>query len=66
MATMTLNLPEAEMKVLDQIAEQDGVTKTAVMCRALRLYQLVNTRAEAGERLYFEGDDQRRFEVLLP
>ena len=38
----TINLPEAEANVLIELSEIKGMSKTAVMRQALRLYQLIN------------------------
>jgi len=63
--TMTLNLTEREMGVLNELAERKGLSKTAVMRQALRLYQAVDRRLAAGDRLVFSGDDQMKSELLL-
>lgn len=39
--TMTLNLNDEERAVLTKLAKEKGISKTAVMRQALRLYQLV-------------------------
>jgi hypothetical protein len=62
--TMTLNLSEKEMTVLEELAVEKDLSKTAVMRQALRLYQLVNTRLNAGERMMFSGDQQRQVEFI--
>ncbi len=59
MATMTLNLSEREMAVLDELATEHDLSKTAVMRQALRLYQTVNARLKDGERMSFSGDEGR-------
>lgn len=53
--TMTLNLTDAEMAVLDELALRRELTKTAIMRQALRLYQLVEARREAGDKVVFEN-----------
>ena len=58
-ATMTLNLQPREMRALEELAEHQGLTKTAVVRSALRLYQLVHHRLQAGETLTFSGDAER-------
>lgn len=58
-ATMTLNLSEREMAVLEQIAANTDMSKTAVLRQALRLYQLVRERVIAGETMHFSGDKER-------
>ncbi len=52
--TMTLNLTDAEMRVLDDLSARKDLTKTAVIRQALRLYQTVEARLEKGEKLLFE------------
>lgn len=52
--TMTLNLTEAEMGVLEQLSERKEMSKTAVLRQALRLYQMLDTRLTQGEKLFFE------------
>lgn len=57
MKTMTLNLTEKEMDVLKQMAEAKGMSKTALLRQALRLYQLVDKEMEKGGSLRFSWDD---------
>jgi predicted transcriptional regulator len=52
--TMTLNLTDAEMEVLEQIAAEREMSKTAVLRQALRLYQVIDARLRGGEKLFFE------------
>ncbi|MEX0867649.1 MAG: hypothetical protein WD030_09840 [Pirellulales bacterium] len=54
--TMTLNLTEREMIVLDDLCAKKGLNKTALLRQALRLYQAVDTRLEQGDKLLFEND----------
>ncbi|MFM7161473.1 MAG: ribbon-helix-helix protein, CopG family [Planctomycetaceae bacterium] len=54
--TMTLNLTEKEMQVLDELCAKKGLNKTALLRQALRLYQTVDQRLEQGEKLIFEND----------
>ena len=56
--TMTLNLTEKEMQVLDELCTRKGLNKTALLRQALRLYQTVDQRLELGEKLIFESDDR--------
>jgi hypothetical protein len=56
--TMTLNLTEKEMQVLDELCAKKGLNKTALLRQALRLYQTVDQRLEQGEKLIFENDDK--------
>lgn len=63
--TMTLNLTEPEMEVLEQLAERKELSKTAVLRQALRLYQMVSLRIEKGEKLYFEDDLEKKKSELV-
>ena len=63
--TMTLNLTEKEMQVLDELCARKGLNKTALLRQALRLYQAVDNRLEQGERLIFESDDKREKAELV-
>lgn len=64
--TMTLNLTDAEMAVLDELSEKKDLSKTAVLRQALRLYQMVNIRIERGEKLFFEDEVKKeKAEVMV-
>jgi predicted transcriptional regulator len=52
---MTLMLSDREMDVLDQLAERRGMSKTALVRQALRLYQSVTERIEQGEKVFVEN-----------
>ncbi len=54
--TMTLNLTEREMEALEELSRRKDLSKTAVVRQALRLYQLVEARLAAGEKLFFEDE----------
>jgi len=58
MSTMTLNLDERHMAVLEALASEQDMNKTQVMKQALRLYQLVHERAKDGQQLAFIKDGQ--------
>jgi predicted transcriptional regulator len=64
--TMTLNLTDAEMAILDDLSEKKDLSKTAVLRQALRLYQMVNIRIERGEKLFFEDEIKKeKAEVMV-
>ncbi len=64
--TMTLNLSDEEMAVLDDLAVKKDLTKTAVIRQALRLYQVVDARLTAGEKLIFEDEaKQKKSEMMV-
>jgi hypothetical protein len=63
--TMTLNLTDREMQVLEQLSTQKDLSKTAVIRQAIRLYQLVDARLTRGEKLFFEDDDKKAKAELM-
>ena len=64
--TMTLNLADAEMRVLEELAHNKDLTKTSVIRQALRLYQVVSVRLGQGEKLYFEDEaEKKKSEVMV-
>ena len=64
--TMTLNLTEAEMRVLEELAKKKDLTKTAVVRQAIRLYQMIEARLSAGDKLVFEDEKaQKKAELLV-
>src|SRR5690606_23556220 len=64
--TMTLNLSEAEMDVLEQLAQKKDLNKTVVIRQALRLYQTVDQRLREGKKLFIEdGLTKDKSELLF-
>jgi hypothetical protein len=63
--TMTLNLTEAEMLVVEELARKKDLTKTAVVRQAIRLYQLVEARLSLGEKLIFEDEKVKKKAELM-
>jgi light-regulated signal transduction histidine kinase (bacteriophytochrome) len=63
--TMTLNLSDAEMQVLEKLSTQKDLTKTALLRQALRLYQLVDTRLTQGHKLFFEDEHKKEKAELM-
>lgn len=63
--TMTLNLTEAEMNALEELASRKDLTKTAVIRMALRLFQLVDERKIEGSKLFVEDKDKQKTELAL-
>lgn len=51
---MTLILSDKEMTLLDQLATSRGMSKTALIKQALRLYQSVTDRLENGDKVFVE------------
>ena len=64
--TMTLNLTDAEMNVLEDLSKKKELSKTTVLRQALRLYQVVEGRVEKGDKLFFEDDKTKeKAEVMM-
>jgi hypothetical protein len=63
--TMTLNLTEQEMRVLEEMSTQKDLSKTALLRQALRLYQLVDIRLSRGEKLFFEDENKKEKAELM-
>ena len=54
--TMTLNLTEAEMNALEELATKKDLNKTVVIRQALRLYQMVDQRIRDVKKVFVEDD----------
>jgi predicted transcriptional regulator len=52
--TMTLNLTDAEMNALEELAAKKDLNKTVVIRQALRLYQMVDQRIRDGMKVFIE------------
>ena len=63
--TMTLNLTDTEMRVLEELSQQKELSKTAVLRQALRLYQLIDARLTSGGKLYFEDEQKKQKAELM-
>lgn len=54
--TMTLNLTEQEMTLIEELCEKKGISKTALLRQAIRLYQVIDARIERGDKVLIEND----------
>lgn len=64
--TMTLNLTELEMQVLESLSVKKDLSKTALLRQALRVYQAIESRIENGEKLFFEDEKTKeKAEVMM-
>lgn len=63
--TMTLNLSAQEMDVVERMADEKGLSKTALVRQALRLYQSVSERLDNGEKIFVEDPATREKAELL-
>jgi hypothetical protein len=63
--TMTLNLSEPEMRVLEELAQKKDLSKTGVMKLALRLLQKLDARLHLGTKLFVEDDTTKEKSELV-
>ena len=64
--TMTFNLTEAEMDVLEALSEKRDLSKTALLRQALRMYQVIEGRLENGDKLFFEDEKTKeKAEIMM-
>jgi hypothetical protein len=63
--TMTLNLTEAEMEALEALCEEKGLSKTALVRQALRLYKSMDERLARGDKVFVESADKSEKAELM-
>jgi predicted transcriptional regulator len=63
--TMTLNLNDDEMNALDALSSRYDMSKTAIIRKALRMYQMIDTRLQRGEKLFVEDEVEKKKSELL-
>ena len=64
--TMTLNLSEREMEVLEDLCRRKDMNKTGVIKHALKLYQLLDHKIAQGDKVYFEdASTKKQLEVMI-
>lgn len=63
--TMTLNLSAQEMDAVEKMAEDKGLSKTALVRQALRLYQSISERLERGEKVFVEDPSTKEKAELM-
>ncbi len=62
---MTLILSDREMGVLGELAQTRGMSKTALLRQALRLYQSITARISEGEKLFMEHPETKEKAELM-
>lgn len=63
---MTLMLSDKEMTLLDELAQSRGMSKTALVRQALRLYQSVTERLDNGDKVFVERPiTQEKTELMV-
>ena len=64
--TMTLNLSEDEMAMLEELSSRNEMSKSAIVRKALRMYQVIDMRLLRGEKLFVEDVvEKKKSEILL-
>lgn len=63
--TMTLNLTDQEMRVVEGLAKKKDLSKTGVMKLALRLLQSIDERVEPGKKLLVEDEETKEKSELV-
>lgn len=63
--TMTLNLTDTEMTFLEELCDEKGLSKTALVRQALRLYKSVDERLARGEKMFIESVDKTEKTELM-
>jgi predicted transcriptional regulator len=63
--TMTLNLTDDEMNALDALSARYDMSKTAIIRKALRMYQVIDTRLQKGEKLFLEDEVEKKKSELV-
>jgi len=63
--TMTLNLTEKEMLVIEKLAQEKDLSKTALIRQAIRMYQIIDARIANGEKLFVEDNEKQKTELMV-
>ena len=63
--TMTLNLSAQEMDAVEKLADEKGLSKTALLRQALRLYQSISNRLDRGEKVFVEDPSTKEKAELM-
>jgi predicted transcriptional regulator len=59
-------LSDKEMTLLDELAQSRGMSKTALVRQALRLYQSVTERLDNGDKVFVERPiTQEKTELMV-
>lgn len=65
MKTMTLNISEEEMNAIEKLANDKGITKTALIRQALRLYQTFENRLDDGWKTIVVDTDGNEIQLIV-
>ena len=63
--TMTLNLTEKEMLVIEKLAQEKDLSKTALIRQAIRMYQIIEARISNGDKLFVEDNEKQKTELMV-
>jgi len=53
------------LNVIEDLTERKGLSKTALIQQALRVYQVIDERLENGDKLFIEAINKDKSELLL-
>jgi len=53
------------MDAIEELCEKKQLTKTALLRQCLRLYQVIEARIDAGEKIFFEDKKKAKSELML-
>lgn len=62
---VTANLPNADIKTLDEIAQRHASTKTSALVRAIRTTAYIDEAASKGAKVFIEDADGTKREVVF-
>ena len=62
---VTANLPNDDIKTLDEIARRHASTKTSALVRAIRTTAYIDDAASKGAKVFIEDSDGTRREVVF-
>ena len=63
--TMTLNLTDKEMQVIEKLAQEKDLSKTALIRQAIRMYQIIEARISNGDKLFVEDNEKQKTELMV-
>jgi hypothetical protein len=53
------------MNALDALSSRYDMSKTAIIRKALRMYQVIDTRLQRGEKLFMEDEIEKKKSELV-
>ena len=65
MAKLTVQFPDQASQVLAELSEQDQVSKTEILRRALSLYKYLENETEGGKKIAIADKDDRILKEIV-